>query len=62
MLLFQHFTNRLSIQFDIITHIRPNFIYIKTFWFRRGNFTWRVSDCEDSMVHTGTNMTNYFMY
>ena len=33
-LLFQHFTNRLSNQFDIIAHSRPNFIYVKTFWFR----------------------------
>ena len=31
-LLFQHFTNRLSIQFDIIAHSRPNFIYFKTFY------------------------------
>ena len=35
-LLFQHFTNRLSNQFDIIAHSRPNFIYFKTIWFRRG--------------------------
>ena len=30
-LLFQHFTNRLSIQFDIIAHSRPNFMYVKVF-------------------------------
>ena len=30
-LLFQHFTNRLSNQFDIIAHSRPNFMYVKTF-------------------------------
>ena len=31
-LLFQHFTNRLSIQFDIIAHSRLNFMYVKTFF------------------------------
>ena len=31
-LLFQHFTNRLSNQFDIIAHSRPNFMYVKTFY------------------------------
>ena len=25
-------------------------------------FTWRVSDCEELVGHTGTNMTNYFMF
>ena len=35
-LLFQHFTNRLSFQFDIIAHGRPNFMYVKTILFRRG--------------------------
>ena len=29
-LLFQHFTNRLSIQSEIIVHTRPNFMYVKT--------------------------------
>ena len=33
-LLFQHFTNRLSIQFDIIAHSRPKFMYVKTLLFR----------------------------
>ena len=30
-LLFQHFTNRLSIQFDIIAHSIPSFPYVKIF-------------------------------
>ena len=25
-------------------------------------FTWRLSDFEESMGHTGTNTTNHFMY
>ena len=35
-LLFQHLTNRLSIQFHIMAHNRPNFMYVKTF-FGMGN-------------------------
>ena len=47
-LLFQHFTNRLSIQFNIIAHSIPNFMYVKTFYTdlegnlqECGDFTWR---------------------
>ena len=44
-LLFQHFTNRLSIQFDIIAHSRPNFMYVKTFYSDlEGRFTRNVED------------------
>ena len=43
-LLFEHFTNKLSIQSDIISHSRLYYIYVKTFWFRgefylEGKFT-----------------------
>ena len=27
-----------------------------------GYFTWRVAESEELVGHTGTNMTNYFMY
>ena len=47
-LLFQHFTNRLSNQFDIIAHSRSNILFVKTFYSDlEGEFTWSVSDCEE---------------
>ena len=52
MLLFQHFTNRLSIQFEIIAHSTPNFMYVKNFcleWviYKNEGGYWKVSDCEE---------------
>ena len=52
---FQNFTIRLSNQSDIFEYDRSNFMYVKTFISELdggnlqecGDFTWRVSDCEE---------------
>ena len=65
---------RLSIQSIEITNYRPmsticqgfNTIDVEVCFTRNGDFTWRVSDCEelavDQIEHLGRNESNYFLY
>jgi len=53
----------LTNQIDIA---EPKIYHHLGFFTRIGDFTWRVSDCEELvghlMEHLGRNATNYFMY
>ena len=64
-LLSQHFTTKLSNQFDIIPHSRPNFMYVKTIWFRRGIIlggqNYRVERERESPNYPANTLLTYFI-